>query len=74
MPDRPRFELTFNLGHAIIIATALAGFVGSHYLTDYRLTAVERKLDSLSGLLIEAAVTAERVKGLERRIEFVERR
>ena len=72
--QKPRFDLTFNLGHVIIIVTALGGFIGSHYLNGYRMTEMEHKLDRLSGLLIDAAVTTERIKGLERRLEFVERR
>lgn len=71
---RPRFDLTLNLGHVIILLTALVGFVGSHYLTDWRLGTLEKKLDGFSGLLIDAAVHAQRMRDLERRIEWVERR
>jgi uncharacterized membrane protein YeaQ/YmgE (transglycosylase-associated protein family) len=74
MSERPRLDMTVNLGHIIIIVGALAGFVGSHYLTDFRMGVIEKKLDGFSGLLIDAAVTAQRIRELERRIEFVERR
>jgi hypothetical protein len=73
-PPKRGFDLTLNLGHVIILATACVGFVGSHYLTDWRLSTLEKKLDSFSGLLIDGAVTAQRLRELERRIEFVERR
>lgn len=72
--QKPRFDLTLNLGHVIILATALVGFVASHYLIDYRLGTLEKKLDNLSPLLIDAAVHAQRMRDLERRIEWVERR
>lgn len=80
-PHKRGFDLTFNLGHAIIIATGIVGLIGSHYLSDYRLAALERqsasiqfKIDGFAGLLIDNAVTAQRVKEMERRLELVERK
>lgn len=80
-PVKRGFDLTFNLGHVIILVGACVGFVGSHYLTDYRLAALERqnstvqaKLDGFATLLINAAVTDQRMKDLERRLDIAERR
>jgi len=75
------FDLTFNLGHVIIIASTAVGIVGSHYVADYRLAALERqnaaieaKLDRFTLLIIDAAVTAQRLKEVERRLDLAEKR
>lgn len=77
---RPRFDLTINLGHVVILCAALFGFVGSLYVGAYRQTAIEekvtsieRKLDAFSALLISAAVTEQKMKELERRLDLAER-
>jgi len=80
-PGKRGFDLTVNLGHVIIIASTIVGIVGSHYVSDYRLAALERqvgtietKLDRFTALVIEAAVTAQRLKEVERRLDLAEKR
>jgi len=80
-PVKRGFDLTINLGHLVIIASTVVGIVGSHYVADYRLAALERqvttieaKLDRFTVLIIESAVTAQRVKELERRVDLIEKR
>ncbi len=80
-PGRRSFDLTVNLGHVIIIVSTVVGIVGSHYVSDYRLAALERqagtieaKLDRFTALIIDAAVTAQRLKELERRLDLAEKR
>ena len=80
-PGKRGFDLTVNLGHVIIIVSTCAGIAGSHYVSDYRLAALERqvgaietKLDRFTALVIDAAVTAQRLKELERRLDLAEKR
>jgi hypothetical protein len=80
-PTKFGLDLTFNLGHVIIIVGSLVGFVASNYLSDYKLNALQAevatmraKLDGFTILLTSAAVAEYRFKELERRVEFVERR
>jgi len=47
---------------------------GSLYLTDYRLNAVEKNVEKLSTVVIQAARTDERLKDHDRRLDMLERR
>jgi hypothetical protein len=47
---------------------------GSLYLTDYRLNALEKNVEKLSTVVIQAARTDERLKDHDRRLDSLERR
>jgi hypothetical protein len=74
-PPRRGPDLTINLGHILIIGFTACGLIGSHYVNDYRLTALERqgarieaKLDGFNATVIEAAILKSKVEQLERRM------
>ena len=69
-----RFDPTINLGHLISLAGVILVVSGSLYLTDYRLSALEKNVEKLSTVVIESARTDERLKDLARRLELLERR
>jgi len=71
--SRPRFDSTINLGHLITLGVVIAAAIGNHWLSDYRLAALERQMARLSEVVIAQAVTAERLNGLALRIERLER-
>jgi hypothetical protein len=70
----PRFDPTINLGHLISAAVVISAIVGGWYVSDYRLTKVEQKLDALSTLVVEAARVDERMKEFSRRLDRLETR
>jgi hypothetical protein len=70
----PRFDPTINLGHLISLGGVTIVVIGSLYLTDYRLSAVEKNVEKLSTVIIETARTDERVKDYGRRLDALERR
>lgn len=79
-PLRRNFDLTVNLGHVIIIVTGVAAFVGSYYVSEHRqsslerqVTTIEAKLDRFTTVLIDAAVTAQKIREIERRLDLAER-
>lgn len=81
MSEKPRFDLTLNLGHVIILVGALVGFVSSSYRTDGQLAGLQAQVATLqtdvrglSSLLVENATTRAELRALERRVEFMERR
>lgn len=71
---KPRFDPTINLGHIISLGGAMVVVAGSLYLTDYRLTTLERNVEKLSVVVIQAARTDERLKDHDRRLDSLERR
>ena len=70
----PRFDPTINLGHLISLAGMMLVVAGSLYLTDYRLNALEKNVEKLSTVVIQAARTDERLKDHDRRLEHLERK
>jgi hypothetical protein len=78
---RRGFDLTVNLGHVIIIAITVAGVVGTYYVNNWRLDALEQraarieaKLDGFANTVIQSAVTAQRLQDYDQRLAAVERR
>jgi hypothetical protein len=71
---KPRFDPTINLGHIISLGGVMVIVAGSLYLTDYRLNALEKNVEKLSTVVIQAARTDERLKEHDRRLEKLERR
>ena len=43
---KPRFDPTINLGHVISLGGVIVVVAGSLYLTDYRLNALEKNVES----------------------------
>lgn len=70
----PRFDPTVNLGRIITLAGFLAAICGGWYLTDHRLSSLERNFDKLSTVVIDNARTDERLKEHGRRLDLRERR
>jgi hypothetical protein len=80
-PPRRGLDLTFNIGHLLVIVTVIAGLVGSHYVSGYRLDLLEKKfdrveakLDGFAPLITSAALAEHRLGELERRLAQMERR
>ncbi len=71
---KPRFDPTINLGHVISLGGVIVVVTGSLYLTDYRLNALEKNVEKLSTVVIQAARTDERLKDHARRLDQLERR
>lgn len=71
---KPRFDPTINLGHLISLGGIMLVVAGSLYLTDYRLNALEKNVERLSTVVIEAARADERLKDHARRLDQLERR
>ncbi len=71
---RPRFDATFNWGHAIIAATFLVTAAGQWYLTDYRLRSLEDSVKSLSTIVVTTARIEERISEYGRRLDRLETR
>lgn len=70
----PRFDPTVNLGHLISVTGVIIFVAGSFYLTDYRLSTLEKNVEKLSTVIVESARVDERIKDYGRRIELLERR
>lgn len=70
----PRFDPTINLGHLISVTGVIIFVAGSFYLTDYRLSTLEKNVEKLSTVIVESARVDERMKDYGRRIELLERR
>ncbi len=69
-----KFDPTITLGNLISLGGAGIAVVGSIYVTDYRLNALEKNVDKLSTVVIEAARSDERIKDMGRRLDNLERR
>jgi hypothetical protein len=74
----PRFDATINLGHLISLGAVVCAIIGTWYLTDHRLTTLERQVQllpaQLSTIVVETARFDERLKDFARRIDRLERR
>lgn len=70
----PRFDPTINLGHLISLGGVIVVVGASLYLTDYRLNALEKNVEKLSIVVVQAARTDERLKDFGRRLDLLERR
>jgi hypothetical protein len=68
----PRFDPTINLGHLISLGGVVIVVAASLYLTDYRLNALEKNVEKLSTVVIQAARTDERLKDFGRRLDLLE--
>ena len=71
---KPRFDPTINLGHIISLGGVIVVVAGGLYLTDYRLNALEKNVEKLSTVVIQAARTDERLKDHDRRLDMLERK
>lgn len=65
----PRFDPTVNLGHIITLAGFLFAMGGGWYLTEHRLSSMERNFDELWTVVIDNARTDERLKDYGRRLD-----
>lgn len=71
-PTKPHFDGTINLGHIISILAVVVSIAGGWYVFDHRLTSVERQLEKLSTVIIEAVRIDERLKNIDRRLDRLE--
>lgn len=69
----PRWDPTINLGHIMTAVVFIAAISGGWYLTDHRLSALERNFEKLSTVVIDNARTDERLKDFSRRLDLLER-
>ena len=70
----PRFDPTINLGHIISLGSIIVIVVGSLYLTDYRLKAVEESVRELKSVVVQAARTEQQIMDHSRRLDRLESR
>lgn len=69
---QPRWDPTINLGHLVSFIGFIFALGGGWYLTDYRLSALERNFEKLSTVVIDNARIDERLKDVGRRLERLE--
>jgi len=69
---KARFDPTITLGHLITLGGFLFAFAGSWYLTDYRLTAIEKQMTGLQVVVVHSARIDERLNEHGRRLDRLE--